>query len=317
MQDATPAQLTFLEGELARFVESDPWEFGACRKWVSRPFLVPKPGVNQWRRIIDLHPTRSKRYLRRTKWRGARNLLYVDDFLLFSASMKRALHLRQRLANLLNALGLQRNPTKDFWKSRHFGRHLRVDIDSASGMSYAPAGKLDRLSRQATRLIGRATRNAKWLPRWGGVLNGRLEAQGLWSSADERQHSVTWKELKAKLQHSGAAATVVASRCWEGKTWHQALTDLAVEEVTVAPRAGLFRRGRQDWRDPGTMARYATWLGNLGTIKASSLQPYMSAVNNFFKDHGREPMAPNDLVFAGGRVPAARWAINHRETQAQ
>eukprot|EP00873_Tetraselmis_striata_P009546 jgi/Tetstr1/429810/TSEL_019677.t1 len=54
MQDATPAQLTFLEGELARFVESGAWEFGTCRKWVSRLFLVPKPGVNQGRCIIDL-----------------------------------------------------------------------------------------------------------------------------------------------------------------------------------------------------------------------------------------------------------------------
>eukprot|EP00873_Tetraselmis_striata_P023059 jgi/Tetstr1/443323/TSEL_031338.t1 len=63
-------------------------------------------------------PTRSKRYLRRTMWRGARILPYVDDFLLFSASMEQALHLH----------------------------------------------KLNRLSRQATRLIGRATRNTRWLP---------------------------------------------------------------------------------------------------------------------------------------------------------
>eukprot|EP00873_Tetraselmis_striata_P003733 jgi/Tetstr1/423997/TSEL_014608.t1 len=31
---------------------------------------------------------------------------------------------------------------------------------------------------------------------WGGLLNGKLEALGFWSSADERQH-ITWKELKA------------------------------------------------------------------------------------------------------------------------
>eukprot|EP00873_Tetraselmis_striata_P012338 jgi/Tetstr1/432602/TSEL_021972.t1 len=247
MQDATPAQLTFLEGELARFVESGAWELGTCRKW----------------------PTRSKRYLRRTMWRGARILPYVDDFLLFSASMEQALHLRQRLASLLDAWGLQRNPTKGFWEPCQFGRHMGVDIDSASGMLYAPADKLNRLSRQATRLIGRATRNARWLPLrellslagqaqylflaipaarfilrelhsvvgdrwggrvrmtpqlrrdlqwwtsvpsqangkpihrpvetaylhtdssgygWGGVLNGRLEARGFWSSADERQN---------------------------------------------------------------------------------------------------------------------------------
>jgi hypothetical protein len=44
------------------------------------------------------------------------------------------------------------------------------------------------------------------------------------------------------------------------------------------------------------MARFVTKLGNLGTIKASSLQPYLSAVNNFYKDCGREPIALGDLV---------------------
>eukprot|EP00873_Tetraselmis_striata_P017165 jgi/Tetstr1/437429/TSEL_026110.t1 len=95
-------------------------------------------------------------------------------------------------------------------------------------------------------------------------------------------------DLMQKLQQSGAAATVVAPR-WEGKAWHHALTDMAVEELTL----------------------------------------YLSAVNNFFKDHGREPMAQGDLVsrvrkglaasqvFAGGRVLAARWAISQREGQAK
>eukprot|EP00873_Tetraselmis_striata_P043006 jgi/Tetstr1/463270/TSEL_008195.t1 len=97
---------------------------------------------------------------------------------------------------------------------------------------------------------------------------------------------------------------------------------MAMEELTVTPRTGgLFRPGRRDGRaashatcmkqyfrfceeerrpamaaDPGTMARYVTWLGNLGTIEASSLQPYLSAVNNFFNDRGREPTALGDLV---------------------
>jgi hypothetical protein len=44
------------------------------------------------------------------------------------------------------------------------------------------------------------------------------------------------------------------------------------------------------------MARYVAWLGQLGTIKASSLPPYMSAVNGFFKDHGLEAIALGDLV---------------------
>jgi hypothetical protein len=37
---------------------------------------------------------------------------------------------------------------------------------------------------------------------------------------------------------------------------------------------------------PGHMARYVAWLGQLGTIKASSLKPFVSIVNGFFKDHG-------------------------------
>jgi hypothetical protein len=44
------------------------------------------------------------------------------------------------------------------------------------------------------------------------------------------------------------------------------------------------------------MARYVAWLGQLGTIKASSLQYDMSAVNAFFNDHGLEALALGDLV---------------------
>ena len=47
---------------------------------------------------------------------------------------------------------------------------------------------------------------------------------------------------------------------------------------------------------PATMARYVRWLGNLGTIKESSLQPYLSAVNSFFEDHGCEPCALGSLI---------------------
>jgi hypothetical protein len=44
------------------------------------------------------------------------------------------------------------------------------------------------------------------------------------------------------------------------------------------------------------MARYVTWLGQLGTIKASSLQPYMSAINGFFNDRGLEAIALGNIV---------------------
>eukprot|EP00873_Tetraselmis_striata_P006615 jgi/Tetstr1/426879/TSEL_017092.t1 len=59
---------------------------------------------------------RSRRWLRRGRWRGARILPYVDDFLLFASSEPEALELRQRVADLLDSLGLLRNPDKGLWE---------------------------------------------------------------------------------------------------------------------------------------------------------------------------------------------------------
>eukprot|EP00873_Tetraselmis_striata_P012485 jgi/Tetstr1/432749/TSEL_022115.t1 len=138
IQDATQAQLTFLEGELARFVESGAWEFGTCRKcWVSRLCLVPKPGVNQWRCIIDLRVLNSycvRKPLKMETLLGMRHLSKKGDYMFsfdlqdgfyaLGISQRRtettspwtseALHIRQRLASLFDALGLQRNLTKGF-----------------------------------------------------------------------------------------------------------------------------------------------------------------------------------------------------------
>jgi hypothetical protein len=47
---------------------------------------------------------------------------------------------------------------------------------------------------------------------------------------------------------------------------------------------------------PAHMAIYVAWLVQLGTIKASSLQPYILAVNDFFKDHGLKVVALGDPV---------------------
>jgi hypothetical protein len=44
------------------------------------------------------------------------------------------------------------------------------------------------------------------------------------------------------------------------------------------------------------MIRYTAWLAMLGTVAASSLQPYLSAVNKFFRDHHRQPIAVGELL---------------------
>jgi hypothetical protein len=54
MQDATQPQLDFLATELPHFEVCGACERAHNTRYDSRMFLVPKPGVNKWRLIIDL-----------------------------------------------------------------------------------------------------------------------------------------------------------------------------------------------------------------------------------------------------------------------
>jgi hypothetical protein len=54
MLDATQQQLDFMDSELPRFLQSGAGKHGHRNRWVSKMFLVPKPGENKWRLIIDL-----------------------------------------------------------------------------------------------------------------------------------------------------------------------------------------------------------------------------------------------------------------------
>ena len=54
MKDATKPQLDFLATELPRFEACGAWERASNTRYVSRMFLVPKPGVNKWRLVIGL-----------------------------------------------------------------------------------------------------------------------------------------------------------------------------------------------------------------------------------------------------------------------
>jgi hypothetical protein len=60
MLDATPSQVEFLNSKLPRFEACGAWELSHNPRYVSCMFLVPKPGHNQWRLIIDLRDL--KRY---------------------------------------------------------------------------------------------------------------------------------------------------------------------------------------------------------------------------------------------------------------
>jgi hypothetical protein len=96
----------------------------ACQPmgWSLSPFYfceMTLTFVNFLRAMDREHPIApqescTKAYLRRTRWRGAKILPYVDDYLLFASTEEEALTLRQRLSKLLYRLGLHRHPTKGF-----------------------------------------------------------------------------------------------------------------------------------------------------------------------------------------------------------
>jgi hypothetical protein len=54
MKDGTQQQLDFLATKLPCLEACGAWERANNTRYVSRMFLVPKPGVNKWRLIIDL-----------------------------------------------------------------------------------------------------------------------------------------------------------------------------------------------------------------------------------------------------------------------
>jgi hypothetical protein len=107
----------------------------------------------------------SRHFLRNIRWRGARLLPYIDDFLFMASSHDATLPLRDRIDALLHRLGLKRNPTKGMWEPTQVGDHLGLTIDLLNGEFRAPVDKLQALSKQASALLGRAATNVRrWLP---------------------------------------------------------------------------------------------------------------------------------------------------------
>jgi hypothetical protein len=91
---------------------------------------LPNPTGHNPRLATNQQPTRptpSRRYLRNSRWRGARLLPYIDDFLLFAESRDAALQLRDRVACLLDRLGLGRNPQKGHMEPTQICEHVDTD----------------------------------------------------------------------------------------------------------------------------------------------------------------------------------------------
>jgi hypothetical protein len=143
-----------------------PYHFCAFTDTLVRNLRQPDPGgftTHQGRPTQPDGDRPSKRFLRHTRWRGAKISPYVDDFLLFAATRAIALALRQRVDRLLTSLGLLRQLSKGFWEPTQYGHHMGIDIDTRTCYFFAPAAKLQKLAKQARQLLQHATRAIRWL----------------------------------------------------------------------------------------------------------------------------------------------------------
>jgi hypothetical protein len=128
----------------------NPYHFCAFKDTFVRNLRQPDPVGFSTHQGRSTHPDGdmpSTRFLRHTRWRGAKILPYVDDFLLFAATRALALALRQRVDRLLTNLGLFRHPSKGSWEPTQYGHHLGIDIDTSTCYFFAVASKLLELAK--------------------------------------------------------------------------------------------------------------------------------------------------------------------------
>eukprot|EP00873_Tetraselmis_striata_P029593 jgi/Tetstr1/449857/TSEL_036919.t1 len=229
--DATPTQFKFLTAELRRFTAAGVWEKSLCAWWaVSRAFFVTKPGDNQWRFIIDLRVLNTlcaRKRLRMETLTGVRHLAAKGDYVIlidlqngfyavgiapsdrdyFTRASRDARWLPvrelQSLAGRAQYLFLAIPAARFYLRELHdvvgskWAGRVRMTHQLRRDLQWWTAVPTQSTGRPIHRHVETAYVHCDSSGYgWGAVLNGRLEARGLWGAADERRH-ITWKELKA------------------------------------------------------------------------------------------------------------------------
>jgi hypothetical protein len=100
----------------------------------------------------------------------------MDDFLFLADCRDAALQLRDRVACLLDRLGLGRNLKKGHWEPTQICEHLGLHIDTTTSTFRARASKLQTIATLSRTLLQRSARDARWLPaRQLAVLAGKVQ----------------------------------------------------------------------------------------------------------------------------------------------
>jgi hypothetical protein len=99
----------------------------------------------------------------------------MDDFLIVAEGRDATPRLRDRVACVLDRLGLGCNPKKGHWEPTQICEHLGLHIDTITSTFRAPASKLHAIATLSRTMLQRSARDARWLPaRRLAVLAGKV-----------------------------------------------------------------------------------------------------------------------------------------------
>jgi hypothetical protein len=108
-------------------------------------------------------PKRSRRYRRNSRWRGAHLLPYMDDFFFCRQQRGGALQLRDRVASLLDHLGVGRNPKKGHEEPIQVCEHLGLRIVTTTYAFRASPSKLQAIATLSRTILQRSARDVRLL----------------------------------------------------------------------------------------------------------------------------------------------------------
>eukprot|EP00854_Cymbomonas_tetramitiformis_P034015 gene34015-biopygen3239 len=330
LRDMTQQQQEWLDIETDRALQSGAWCGALPFGWTDSPQIFvkltktlvelicsPQAGENRHevKKLRDGQEVRRCWAVRRREGElrrgsdraGARVFPYMDDFMVITKTQDDAFVQRDRVSKLLPRLGLFRNEKKGHWEPTQLVEHLGLEVDFKEGLFRVTERRLKKIHSKATAILCRATRERRWVQarelaryirseanQWADRLSrdkdlDEWRINGRWFKYAEEQwgeHSVDRfaSEISAQLPRQGNEEI-----------------NKPEKEVRPGCKIEVFLPEDQAWY-PGivgataTVQLYTAALQKAGTVKGTSLQPYLPAIKCFHKDFSFQGAAKGRAV---------------------
>jgi hypothetical protein len=168
---------------------------------------------------------------------GLRVLPYMDDFLVLTKSYKEALRARKRVQQILDFLGLKRNPKKAVWDPTQRLVHLGLEIDTVNGLFRVPEKRLLKIKALGKQIIQDAKRSARLIP-------ARTLAKFVGLS-----QSVYLAVAPARFYLRELHNVIATKKTWGSRV---RLTKQALRDLAWWIKIPAKWNGREIWRSPDT-----------------------------------------------------------------